>query len=276
MPTGRNSVRPFPHAQEKPFQWIESGRLNLEHTEHLRQLFTVPRKRRNALWLKRFQFFALDAGVAIEEEPTFRGPDGFPYIRLNIPSAQSVGTTCLSNLCSSLTERGLGAAFFASSKEDIVKAQYVVSNGVLESLRAYSMWDGDPTDRAEIRKRPKPTSEDGLETSFIETDCAVYVGDPPPKFLPAHTARFLHWHLSQDWNIEEPRIKLLIDRELAPSRNLVINIKFSEFPDSDTAAAQTRMLTWYLPPRRGLILMPENWTQEQLRPLKEFFQPLPA
>jgi hypothetical protein len=152
----------------------------------------------------------------------------------------------------------------------------VISNGVLESLRAYGTWNGDPTDRAEIRKRPKSVSEDGLETSFIETDCAVYVGDPAPKFLPAHTARFLYGHLSQDWNIQEPRIKLLVDRELAPSRNLVINIKFSEFPDSDTAAAQTRMLTWYLPPRRGLMLMPENWTQDQMTPLREFFHSVSA
>jgi len=29
------------------------------------------------------------------------------------------------------------------------------------------------------------------------------------------------------------------------------------------------MLLWYLPPRRYLLLMPENWTTDQMRPLRE-------
>ncbi len=277
-PEGRDAVQPFPSdsAPKKHFQRIESDRFNLAHSEQLHQLFTVPRERRNSLWLEKFQFFAWNASV-VAKESTFRGPDGFPYMRLNIPSTDHPGeTNCISNICSSLAEQGLGAAFFTSAEDEVTAAQYVISNGVLESLRAYGTWNGDPTDRAELREKPQSSSEDGLETSFIENDRTVLVGDPAPKFLPAHTARFLHWHLSQGWKVAEPRVKLLVDQELAPSRNLVINTKFSDFPDSDIAAARTRMLTWYLPPRRGLILMPEEWTQDQMTPLKEFFQPASA
>lgn len=247
------------------------------HTQQLRNLFFVPRENRDSAWVEKFQLFAWSAAVIVPKEGPFRGPDGFPYIRLDIPSSKSSAETkCLAHICSSLAEQGFGATFFASAKDDMDEAQYVISNGVLESLRAYGTWNGDPTDRAEIRKRPKSVSADGLETSFVEQDGNIFIGDPAPRFLPAHTARFLHWHLCQGLKIEEPRIKMLIDEELAPSRNLVINKKFSEFPDSETAAAKTRILTWYLPPRRGLILMPEDWTQNQMTPLKEFFAPIPA
>ena len=56
---------------------------------------------------------------------------------------------------------------------------------------------------------------------------------------------------------------------MTPSRNLVIGRKFSEFPDREVASRATQMLLWYLPPRRYLLLMPENWTLDQMRPLKE-------
>lgn len=276
-PEGRDVVQPFPgdSAQKKHFQRIKTKPFHVEYAQQLHRLFSISRENRDSLWLEKFQFFAWNASVVIAKE--FRGPDGFPYVRLNMPAAgPATETNCLSNICSALAEQGLGATFFASAEDDVTAAQYVISNGVLESLRAYGTWNGDPTDREEIRKAPQSISEDGLETSFVENDYPVFLGDPAPKFLPAHTARFLHLHLSQGLKVEEPRIKLLIDQELAPSRNLVINKKFSDFPDSDTAAARTRMLTWYLPPRRGLILMPEDWTQEQMTPLKDFFHPVSA
>jgi len=255
--------------------YFQDRQLYLGHAQQLRYLFAVPRETRDASWVKKFQFFAWNAAVVLSEEAIFRGPDGFLYVRLNLPPSHcSAETRCLSHICFFLAEQGLGVAFFASADDNRDNAQYVISNGVLESLRAYNTWNGDPTDREEIRKKPKLTSEDGLETSFMEQNGEVLVGDPTPRFLPAHTARFLHWQLSQELKIEEPRIKMLIDRELVPSRNLVINKKFSEFPDSETTAARTRILTWYLPPRRGLMLMPEDWIQNQMTPLKDFFQPI--
>jgi hypothetical protein len=255
-----------------PFQCVSRDKFNPGHSIQLNRLFATPRKRRDSLWVAKFQFFAWNASVSIADEMPFRGPDGFPYIRLNLPAKNSSEpVSCLSEVCVSLVERGLGAAFFSSAKDQTRTAQYVVTNGVLESLRSYGTWDGDPTDREELRMKPQVYTEDGLETSFIEPERQVLIGDPAPKFLPPHTARLLHSHLSRGWKIEEPRVTLLVDQEIAPSRNLVINKKFSDFPDSQTAAQQTRMLTWYLPPRRGLILMPEDWTHDQMTPLKEFF-----
>jgi hypothetical protein len=69
--------------------------------------------------------------------------------------------------------------------------------------------------------------------------------------------------------MEEPRIALVVDPQMTPTRNLVIGRKFSEFPDQEIAAQAARMLLWYLPPRRYLLLMPENWSADQMRPLRE-------
>ena len=55
----------------------------------------------------------------------------------------------------------------------------------------------------------------------------------------------------------------------------MINKKFSQFASPQEAGVQGRALLWYLPPKRGLLLMPESWTEEQMRPLTDYFPPAP-
>jgi hypothetical protein len=265
---------PEPEAASAParrFISVPEQRFNLEDTNLLAQAMEIPREQRDLRWLETFQGAAWNASVVLPTEPVFLGPDGMPYVRLNLPPVgEPAETNCLSNLFVSMAEQGLGAAFFKTAADPPEAAEYVMPTGVVESLRAFGTWDGDPDDAAELAKHPQQHEGTyGIEKTDVERERQVMVGSPSEGYLPKHTARLLHRHLTEGWKMEDPRIALVVDPQMTPSRNLVIGRKFSEFPDGELAAQAARMLLWYLPPRRYLLLMPENWTTEQMRPLRE-------
>jgi hypothetical protein len=250
---------------------VPDARFNLEATNRLAQGMQIPREQRDNDWLIEFQDAAWNASIVLPTEPVFLGPDGMPYVRLELPPiGEAVETNCLSNLFVSMAEQGLGAAFFKNNTDPPEAAEYVVPTGVLESLRAYGTWDGDPDDVAELTARTQQgASESGIEKTDVEAERQVMVGSPSESYLPKHTARLLYRHLTEGWKMEDPRIALVVDAQMAPTRNLVIGRKFSEFPDQEVAGQAARMLLWYMPPHRYLLLMPENWTTDQMRPLRE-------
>lgn len=253
------------------FVSVPEERFNLDDTNLVAQAMEIPREQRDPRWLEAFQLAAWNASVVLPKEPVFVGPDGMPYVRLELPPVgEAVETNCLSNLYVSMAEQGLGAAFFKNSTDAPEAAEYVMPTGVLESLRAYGTWDGDPEDIAELAAKPQQhAGSSGVEQTSAETERQVMVGSPSESYLPKHTARLLFRHLTEGWKMEDPRIALVVDAQMTPTRNLVIGRKFSEFPNAEIAAQAARMLLWYLPPRRYLLLMPENWSTDQMRPLRE-------
>lgn len=258
-------------APARRFVSVPEERFNLEGTNRLAEAMAVPREQRDARWLDEFQRAAWNASIVLPAEPVFLGPDGMPYVRLQLPPiGEAAETNCLSNLFVSMAEQGLGAAFFKNNSDPPEAAEYVMPTGVLESLRDFGTWDGDPEDVAELAKRPQQhASNSGIEKTDVDTERQVMVGSPSEAYLPKHTARLLYRHLTEGWKMEDPRVALVVDQQMTPSRNLVIGRKFSEFPDPETAAQAARMLLWYLPPHRYLLLMPENWSADQMRPLRE-------
>ena len=253
------------------FLSIAEERFSLEDTSRIAEAMEVPREQRDSQWLETFQSAAWNASVVLPKEPVFIGPDGMPYVRLELPPAgEAVETNCLSNLFVSMAEQGLGAAFFKNQTDPPEAAEYVVQTGVLESLRAYGTWNGDPEDVTELAAKAQQHPQIGdTQQTAVEAPRQVMVGSPSESYLPKHTARLLYRHLTEGWKMEDPRIALVIDPQMTPSRNLVIGRKFSEFPDPEIAAQAARLLLWYLPPHRYLLLMPEEWTTEHMRPLRE-------
>lgn len=250
---------------------IPEERFNLDDTSHLADAMAVPREQRDAQWLDAFQSAAWNASMVLPKEPVFLGPDNMPYVRFELPPVgEAVETNCLSNLYVSMAEQGLGAAFFKNNSDPPEEADYVMPTGVLESLRAFGTWDGDPEDVRELASRPQQhAGEGGIEKTDVETERQVMVGSPSEAYLPKHTARLLYRHLTEGWKMEDPRVALVVDPQMTPSRNLVIGRKYSEFPDPEIAGQAARMLLWYMPPHRYLLLMPENWSTDQMRPLRD-------
>jgi hypothetical protein len=258
-------------ASSRRYVSVPEERFNLEDTSRIAEAMAVPREQRDARWLEAFQNAAWNASIVLPKEPVFLGPDGMPYVRMELPPiGEAVETNCLSNLFVSMAVQGLGAAFFKNSSDPPEGAEYVMPTGVLESLRAFGTWDGDPEDVAELAAKPqKHAGEGGIEKTDVETERQVMVGSPSESYLSKHTAQLLYRHLTEGWKMEDPRIALVVDQQMTPSRNLVIGRKYSEFSDPEVAGQAARMLLWYLPPHRYLLLMPENWSVDQMRPLRE-------
>ena len=243
----------------------------LAQTSTLSELFAVPRDKRNAGWQGAFFHAVWPASVEVGTPAVFQGPDGFPYLRLQVPQPSTAfESNSLGNLARQAVENAWGAAIFASPTA--AEPEYVIAMGVLDSLLTYDSWLGDPVDLHDLETRGTPQEQaGGLQTITMMKSQEILVGTPNATVLPPHTARALYRHLHERWNIAEPRVRLMMNPALAPSRSLVINRKLSEFPSREAASAQARFLLWYLPPRRSILLMPESWTQEEMAPLKDFF-----
>ncbi|GAA3762443.1 hypothetical protein [Terriglobus aquaticus] len=246
---------------------------DLQKTGRLAELFMVPREQRTAAWIDAFFDAVWHASLEIPESPFFQGPDTFTYLRMHVPSpGKPFQSNSLSNVGSFAVERGAGVAIFASPEAP--EPEFVLSMGRVDSLLRYDSWRGDPVDLEEVAAKAAAQTKDehGMETFTAQRGMEVMVGSPNTTLLPPHTAGMLHRHLAEGWRMSDPRIALMIVPDMAPSRNLVLGRKLSEFPDAVTAARQTQSLLWYLPPSRSLVLMPESWTLDQMRPLTEFFK----
>ncbi|WP_419807016.1 hypothetical protein [Terriglobus sp.] len=262
--------------ESRRFSQDRDHMFDLEKTSRLAELFQVSREQRNNAWLDAFFDTAWHASLEVAEPPFFQGPDTFTYARMHVPEpGKPFQSNSLSNVAPFAVERGAGIAIFRSPAA--TEPEFVLSMGRVDSLLLYDSWRGDPLDVQEIAEKSEAQAKDehGMETFTAQKETQILVGSPNVTLLPAHTAGMLHRHLTAGWHMADPRIALMIVPGMAPSRNLVIGRKMSEFPDQATAARQTQALLWYLPPARSLVLMPESWTTDQMRPLTEFFQ-MPA
>lgn len=98
---------------ERRFSLDRARMFDIDKTGRLAQLFAVPRDRRDDAWYDLFWDAAWLGSIALAEPQVFSGPDGFPYLRLDLPrSGARFDSQCLANLASHCREAGLGAAFF--------------------------------------------------------------------------------------------------------------------------------------------------------------------
>ena len=95
------------------------------------------------------------------------------------------------------------------------------------------------------------------------------LGSPSVQYLPTYTARALLNHMRGAWHIADPRVRLMVDPALRPTRNLVVGRKRDEFSADAAWDVQCNRLLWYLPPGRSIVLMPDDWRLEDMAPLEQ-------
>jgi len=228
------------------------------------ELFCTPAGDRGPQWVEAFYACAWNASVSAADPPFFTGPDDLPYYRLNFRrDGETFAPECLSNLASTCLEAGAGAAFFASPDDPDTSPQVVVFMSTLDSLLRYDTHEGDPVDQREI------LSQDASPPG--DRDVQELTASPSSDFLPPYVARALHRYMSQVWGIRNPRVHLMIREDLRPTRNLVIGRKRSDFASDEEVNTAVAYLSWFLPPKRGIVIMPESWRQGDMTPLSDLF-----
>jgi hypothetical protein len=236
--------RRFPVDRERMFDLSAARRLS--------ELFRTPREDRSSEWIEAFYDAAWNASVTVPEPPHLEGPDGLPYYRFSLPrQGEEYDSQSLSNLAGICVGINAGAAFFASPDDPDDSPEWVMSMGTLDSLLRFDTPDGDPIDVEECAS-PLGAPEPG-------SDGQVLTATPSADFLTPDLARGLHRYMYKIWGIPDPRVCLLIDGGMRPSRNLVVGRKRSDFASDAEANGSLRYLAWFLPPKRGIMLMPEDW-----------------
>lgn len=247
---------------------------DIARTPLLGELLGRPRDQRGPDWLGRFYDAAWTASVKCPSDEAFSGPDGMPYLRLELPGeGEAFGAQCMANLAMDCLERARGIAFFANAMETPAEAQFVFPFGVIDSMLRHDSPEGDPGDLADWNRPPPPAPKRGFLGFGKGREPAreILVARPSADYLPPHAARALHHYLTNRWELPEPRIALIVDSLGRPTRSLVIGRKRSSFRDEGFLQDLMRYTTWYLPPGRGLALMPEDWSPSDMRLLTEFF-----
>jgi hypothetical protein len=276
----RSAPRPDPQPQPVPAPAAGYRRVRNDPSQAgdpargaaLAELFAVPREHRDAAWLDRFWQNAWTASLAGVEPSVADGPDGFPYLRLHLPSnGAGGGSGCLMNVAAGAIDQGAGAALFSRPGLDMADADYVMPMGVLDSLLRFGCPEGDPADLEEIRQR-SPT---GAGPTTLAVGEQILVATPSADYLPPAAARALHRHLVEDWGLADPRIALLVSPSLCPSRSLVIGVAHLDLAAKGATEAQIagwmQRIGWFLPPSRGLMLMPDGWSAAELTALRALF-----
>jgi hypothetical protein len=244
---------------------------DLYQTRVLHAQLAVPEAERDSNWCEAFFPAAWNASIMLGEPPIVTGPDGYPYLRLAVPTATSFEANCLAQLAGYAIDNGAGAAFYASP--DASAPAYLMSLGQLYSLMRYDSWDGDPQDVDETRRGPlgdvRLEGAGGEEIAF-EASHEIMLGAPSHDFLPAPLAAAMLRHVTLGWGMTDPRVGLLIDLQLAPSRNLLLNCREGDLADAGQIETLMGTLLWYLPPARALMMLPEGWSEENLVPLADY------
>ena len=274
-PAPQPSPQPGAAAGNVRFHSDRSRFFELDRTNRLQQLFAVPRDQRDDAWNDAFLDAAWCASLELPQAQAFTGPDGFPYLRLDVPNPGPFESQCLANLAADCLAAGVGAAIFANPDDPPEAAQYVFSMGLLDSLLRFDSAAGDPLDLD-----AGPAQDGGAidftqplkrESLVVEQPRQVLLGTPSRDYLPAYAAAGLHRHLEQVWGMKDPRVQLMVDTTLRPHRNLVIGRSRSDFPPGAPIDDMAAALTWYLPPSRAIVLMPEGWNAKSMTPLRQLF-----
>jgi len=209
-------------------------------TAAVRSLLDTPPEGRTDAWIARFYASVPNAALQMEATVVFQAPDGFGYVRVRIPErGVDFEAHSISGLAMGCTERGLGIVLNAHKGQP----DWVFFYGALWSLRANGRFDGDG-----LESNSPPRETPGQR---------VMLAAPSEELLPAFARPILRDYL-QSAGVAEPRVVLMVDQALGPSRNLVFNLHPEDFTDQAAFRSASNRLVWFLPPGLGFITVPRG------------------
>lgn len=230
-------------------------------TLRLEQLAGVPAEQRDERWQHDFFSALWSAAIEIPSSTPFIGPDGFAYLRLDMPSSDEFVAHNFAGLARPCLDAGSGAVLFADARAE--EPIYVIPMGVIESVLGYRDWRGDPIDRDE--------AGDGADsgTVTVKAGTKIVQGTPSADYLSPAAARALDRHLKEIWKVEVPRASVMMSTGMRPTRSLVLNISRDAFGSDEHADNFARAVLWFLPPSRSVILMPDTMAEAEMTPLAD-------
>lgn len=228
---------------------------DLAKTSELAALFETPRERRDPAWIAQFYQAVPDATMMSFTPQVQQGPDQFPYFQMAIPAPGPLTPFCITHVLDYLLDNGLGVAIFGDASR-VNGPQWVFSYGDLLSYSLFGRFDGDP-------------SAAGLSNLDTGGSHQVLQATPSESYFPARARRSLGRYMRSMFQHPCPKIALIDDAKLNPSRNLMINLTLEQYRgDRNKLDSAMRYLTWFIPRTYSLMPMPPGWNDSGFAPLE--------
>jgi hypothetical protein len=97
----------------------------------------------------------------------------------------------------------------------------------------------------------------------------VLVGAPSEACLPGFARRAIGAFCRNTLRHPDPRVALVVDHTLTPSRNLMINVSRElDGGDDQKLSAVFHYLSWFMPKTYALLALPAGWSTESFVPLE--------
>lgn len=218
-------------------------------TEEIDKLLSVPLSERNDIWKEQFYKLIDTASLSLPDENVFVGPDGFPYLLLNIPEpGQQYHSYSLRTVLGHCLENGLGLVI---ARGDMSKPEWVFPFGMLWCFKEFGKLEvpADEKIRGELLNE---TPAGRLSKEVVEESRQVMVGQPSEEYLPEYVRQVIRNFVTQRLNITDVQAFLLMDPAAEPTQSLVFSIFPDQFANENEYGAVLSMLRWYLPTHYGL------------------------
>ena len=197
----------------------------------LQQLFSVPEEQRNEAWLEQLYQAVVDASFKCEAPQVIQGPDGFPYVKLEIP-AQGEEFQCyvLRHMKNDfLLERGFGVAIFAGKNQP----EWVFSYGDILNFHLFNSF----THKNNIFGNKQHHGELPAEENFA-------LSEPSKDILPAELRKVLGAFLSNYY--DNPKVSLILHKN-DNTYELAFNCTPDKFEDHEIFREVIQQISWFLP-----------------------------
>ncbi len=255
MPTEDN-MPPTDTAENQPNQTYFG---DLEKTGILVDLCSVPHERRDDRWFHEFMENLPLASFRTTEQQVLTGPDGFPYLHLELPEP-GVQFQCyvIDNMVYDfLLTNGLGVAINPSKEQP----DWVLTYG---DIFNYAI-------KKDFYNKDNTYFNTSGENQLVPTemDNNVMVGQPSEFILPAPARAVMRSFLEYK-QVKDPKVLLMTTTtpEGREAQDLVFNLTPGDFASEEAFRATAQQLQWFLPRHYSLAFFGENES------LKDYFSPL--
>ena len=215
---------------------------DLEKTAQIEQLFQRPQEERDEAWVLEFYRAAADASFKCIAPQVVQGPDGFPYVKLELPTpGERFQCYVLRHMMDDfLLDKGLGVVIIGADQQPL----WVFSYGDILNLHLHGAFEAT---------HPIFTPKRHDET--LQGERKVWQGEPAQDILPACARNAIAAMLKRFY--DEPRLTLLYHAE-EENYELAFNATPDKFADMDTFRAVLQQIGWFLPRYYAYCAAEEN------------------
>jgi hypothetical protein len=229
---------------------------DLQLTQVLATMMTVPPEGRDATWCANFLASAPNASLASFDPQIANGPDTFPYFQLALPDAGPFTPFSIVHLLDYVIQNGVGIVIHANQRREGNPA-WVFSLGDLVSYSLFKDFNGDPN----VYKHPEPPPAPDVDRQILRAS-------PSDDYLPAAARAAMGRFMRGPFRHPDPKIGLVEGASLRPRRSLMVNLRARDYGgDKKKIGAAMNYLTWFIPKSYSIMPLPDDWSDADMLPL---------